>query len=65
MQITLDDLTYVIHSCFILHNFCETHKELINLQYVTAALKYDSEFQSLTQDGCKISNNEKNGKYFT
>ena len=38
MDINLDDLTYIIHSCFILHNFCEIHKEPINPQYVTAAL---------------------------
>ena len=38
MDINLDDLTYVIHSCFILHNFFEIHKEQINPQYVTAAL---------------------------
>ena len=37
MDINLDDLAY-IHSCFILHNFCEIHKEPINPQYVTAAL---------------------------
>ena len=44
MDINVDDLTYVIHSCLILHNFCEIHKEPVNSQYVTAALKYGSEF---------------------
>ena len=53
MDINLDDLTYVIHSCFILHNFFEIHKEQINPQYVTAALKYDFEFQPPTHRGYK------------
>ena len=62
MDIDLDDLTYVIHSCFILQNFFEIHKEPINPQYVTATLKYDSEFQPPTHGGYKINNNEGNGK---
>ena len=62
MDINLDDLTYVIHSCFILYNFCEIHKEQINPQYVTAALKYDSEFQPPTHSRYKINNKEGNGK---
>ena len=62
MDINLDDLKYVIHSCFILHNFCEIHKEPINPQYVTASLKYDSEFQPPTHGGYKINNNEGNSK---
>ena len=62
MNVNLDDLTHVIHSCFILHNFCEIHKKPINPQYVTAALKYDSEFQPPTHSGYKINNNEGNSK---
>ena len=62
MDTNLDDLTYVIHSCFILHNFCEIHKEPINPQYVTAAFKHDSEFQPPTHSGYKININEGNGK---
>ena len=40
VDIDLDDLTGITHSCFILHNFREIHKETINLKYVTAALKF-------------------------
>ena len=43
MDINLDDLTNATHSCFIIQNFCEIHRRLINPQYVTAALKYDSD----------------------
>ena len=62
MDINLNDSTYVIHSCFILHNFFEIHKEPINPQYITAPLKYGSEFQPQTHGGYKINNNEGNGK---
>ena len=62
MDINLDDLTNATHSCFMIQNFCEIHRELINPQYVTATLKYDSEFQPPTQGRCKINSNERNGK---
>ena len=42
--------------------FVKFHKEPVNPQYVTAALKYDSEFQSPTHSEYKINNNEGNGK---
>ena len=32
MDINLDDLPYVIHACFILHNVCEINKEQINMK---------------------------------
>ena len=50
MDINLDDLMY-IHSCFIFHKFCEIYKEPVHPQYVTAALKYDSQFQVSTHGG--------------
>ena len=43
MDIKLDDLAY-IHSCFIINNFCEIHKEPINPHYVTAALNIIPKF---------------------
>ena len=39
------DLPYVIHACFLQHNFCELHKEPVHQNLVEAAKKYDSEFQ--------------------
>ena len=51
MDITNDDLPYVIHSCFTLHNFCETSSEAINPVYIGAAKKYDQEFQPPLQMG--------------
>ena len=62
LDINLDDLTYIIHPYFILHNFREVHKEKINPQCVTAALKYDSDFQLRTHSGYKINNHEGSGK---
>ena len=37
MDINIDDLPYVIHSCFALHNFCEINNEVINTNYVEEA----------------------------
>ena len=62
MDINLNDSTYVIQSCFILHNFFEIHKEPVNPQYITAPLTYGSEFQPPTHGEYKINNNEGNGK---
>ena len=42
--INIDDLPYVIHLCFLLHNFCEINKKVINSSCVEAAKKFDSEF---------------------
>ena len=50
MDIT--SMTYhVIHSCFVLHNFCEINKEVINPSYVEAAKNLILSFsQLLSQD---------------
>ena len=45
MDINIEDLSYVIHACFLLHNFYELHKEPVHQNLVEAAKKYDSEFQ--------------------
>ena len=42
--INIDDLPLVIHLCFVLHNFCEINKKVINSSYVEAAKKFDFEF---------------------
>ena len=42
----IDDLPYVFHSYFALHNFCETNNEPINPVYNGAAKKYDQKFQT-------------------
>ena len=62
MDINLEELPYTIHSCFILHNFCEMRKETINQQKIEAALRYDAEFQPKVDSGYKIKNNETGGK---
>ena len=45
MDIRLEELHLVIHSCFILHNFCESKDEPINQYRVAVARKYGTEFQ--------------------
>ena len=62
MDINIDDLPYVIHSCFVLHNFCEINKEVINPSYVEVANKFDLEFQPSTFTGYSVNNNELHGK---
>ena len=63
MDINLDELPFVIHTCFILHNFCELRKEPINAQLIERAKKYDTEFQPPTgHTGYTVNNNELGGK---
>ena len=65
MDINIEDLPYVIHACFLLHNFCELHKEPAHQNLVEAAKKYDSEFQPTNKSsGYQTSNNESTGKKF-
>ena len=52
MDINLNDLTPVIHACFILHNICEIRNESISQQEVETTMKYDKEFQPSKQSGC-------------
>ena len=51
MDINLNDLTHVIHACFILHNFCEISNESICQQEVEATMKYDRELQAPAHSG--------------
>ena len=65
MDINIEDLPYVIHACFLLHNFCELHKELVHQNLVEAAKKYDNEFQPTNKSfRYQTSNNESTGKKF-
>ena len=48
---------------FLLHNFCELHKEPVHQNLVEAAKKYDIEFQPTNKSsGYQTSNNESTGK---
>ena len=62
MDINLNDLTHVIHACFILHNFCEIMNESISQQEVQAIMKYDREFQPPKQSGYDVNTNATRGK---
>ena len=62
MDIDLNDLTHVIHACFILHNVCEIRNESISQQEVEATVKYDREFQSPRQSGYDESTKKTGGK---
>ena len=62
MDIRLEELPVVIHSCFILHNFCERKKEPVNQHRVAVARKYDTEFQPSLGKYQVVKNNESGGK---
>ena len=62
MDISLEELHVVIHSCFILHNFCESKNESVNQHRVAAARKYDTEFQPSLNKNHVVNNNESGGK---
>ena len=62
MDINLKDFPAVIHSCFILQNFCEIRQEAINQNDALVARNNDVEFQPKTDTGCEINNNKVGGK---
>ena len=62
MDIKPKDLPAVIHSYFILHNFCESGQEAVNQNDVLVARNQDAEFQPETDIWHEINNNEVGGK---
>ena len=62
MDIMVEEMPVVIHSCLILHNFCECKNEPINQHRVIVARKYDTEFQPSLDKNHVLNNNESGGK---
>ena len=62
MDIRLEELPIVIHSCFILHNFCESKNESVNQHRVAAAHRYDTEFQPSLDKNHVVNSNKTEGK---
>ena len=62
MDINLKELPVVIHSCFILHNFCEIRQEAVNQNDVLVDRNYDVEFQPEIDTGYEINSNDAGGK---
>ena len=60
MDISFKDLRNVIDACFVLHNFCKTHKELIHQNDVSNALKNVAQFQNQTRGSYAINSNKGN-----
>ena len=59
------NLPYVIHVCFLLHNFCKLHQEPVHLNRIEGTKKYDREFQTNNESsGYQTSNNESTEKKF-
>ena len=60
LDINMDGLLNVIHSCFVLHNFCEVNSEKIVEDIVQNAICDDQDFQpSVLRNRCC---NESQGK---
>ena len=62
MDINLQELPAIIHSCFIRHNFCDIRQKAVNQNDVLVARNYDVEFQPETDTVYEINNNEAGGK---
>ena len=45
MDINIKDVASVSYACFVLHNFCELHKEVIGVDKVSSAIDSDSSYQ--------------------
>ena len=56
MDINMDDLPFVIYSCFVLHNFCEMNSESISEDSVRSNMFYEQQFQP----GISIQNSDCN-----
>ena len=52
----------MIHSGFILHNFCKSKKEPVNQRRDAVARKHDTEFQPSLDKNQVVNNNESGGK---
>ena len=61
MDINLDDLPTVIYACFILHNYCEVHKETISDEQIRIAMEYEQGSQPRNQR-TTIQCNDNEGK---
>ena len=62
MDIRLEEFPVMIHSCFILHNFCESKNEPLNQHRVTVARKYHTEFQPSLDKNHVVNDNESGRK---
>ena len=64
MDLNLDNIISTIHACFVLHNLCEIHNEVIGDDQARAVQLYDQEFQPPTQPAntLEVHNNERGGK---
>ena len=62
MDINIDELPFVIYSCFVLHNFCELHGESVGESRVQNAIAYDREFQPEATSSRYAGGDESAGK---
>lgn len=49
MDINLNELPLVIYACFVLHNYCEANKDMMDENTVTEVIQQDKDNQPATQ----------------
>ncbi len=49
MDINLNDLPFVIYACFVLHNYSEASRDIMDESRVTEAIQPDKDIQRATQ----------------
>uniref|UniRef100_A0A667XT45 Putative nuclease HARBI1 n=1 Tax=Myripristis murdjan TaxID=586833 RepID=A0A667XT45_9TELE len=62
MDINMEDLPFVIYACFVLHNYCEVHKETVSEQSLNSALQFDRGFQPPSTAAGVRTDNETEGE---
>ena len=61
MDITIDELPYIIYVHFVLHNLCEFNNESVSEESVRSAIVYNRDFQPASQEN-RRETNESGGK---
>ena len=62
IDINLNDLPTVIYACFVLHNFCEIHKESISEDQVRSVMDDEQASQPTNQWQGPMQRNDMEGK---
>ncbi|XP_015753379.1 PREDICTED: putative nuclease HARBI1 [Acropora digitifera] len=64
IDISLDNLPNVVFACFVLHNYCEVHRETLSEEKLKESCSYEREFQPTTcTPGYGAAFNETCGKH--
>lgn len=62
MDINIKCLPFVVYACFVLHNYCEVHKETVKEESLHDALQYDRVFQPPSAASAVGADNDAEGE---